>query len=389
MTRATSFISRDVIYVMLATFFYQFSIQSVNPLINGYARNLGISSALAGIVVGVLSVTSMLLRPFAGNLTDHLSKYYLAMIGGSLCMISDFGYIFATNATWLLAFRIINGTGFVLCTVCLATWMAILVPREHVGVAMGYYGLLNAISMAIAPALAISLYQFLGYNIVLILAAISAGTMVIIIQFVKNRAVPITVPAIRSQFKLFQRSALPVSMIIALLSIPYFITQADIVMYVQERNLKITVSLFFLVYSIVLFIVRLLLKNYFDTIPFGIWFYVCMSATIFYIFFLTIMNNNLEMMIAAGLMAVGFGIMVSICQSTALLLAPLSEQGIANSTYYLGIDIGMSLGPILGGVIPAVLPLKLLFPVTLIIIPLVLIIYLFNRNKLNSAIKYH
>lgn len=65
--------SKDVIFVMLATFFYQFSIQAVNPLINGYARNLGMNTALAGIIVGALSITSMLLRPIAGNLSDHVS----------------------------------------------------------------------------------------------------------------------------------------------------------------------------------------------------------------------------------------------------------------------------------------------------------------------------
>ena len=45
---------------MLATFFYQFSIQAVNPLMNGYARNLGINSTFAGIIVGIMSLTSML-----------------------------------------------------------------------------------------------------------------------------------------------------------------------------------------------------------------------------------------------------------------------------------------------------------------------------------------
>ncbi|KRK39189.1 hypothetical protein FD07_GL001811 [Levilactobacillus parabrevis ATCC 53295] len=65
---------------MLATFFYQFSIQAVNPLMNGYARNLGINSTFAGIIVGAMSITSMLLRPFAGNLTDQVSKYRLALV---------------------------------------------------------------------------------------------------------------------------------------------------------------------------------------------------------------------------------------------------------------------------------------------------------------------
>ncbi|WP_041500474.1 MFS transporter [Companilactobacillus heilongjiangensis] len=388
MTNKSSFFSKDIVYVMLATFFYQFSIQAINPLMNGYARNLGINSAFAGIIVGVMSITSMLLRPFAGNLTDRISKYRLALIGGSLCAISDFGYLFASNVTWLLFFRIINGVGFVLCTVCLATWMAFLVPRQHLGAAMGYYGLLNALAMAIAPALAISIYQRLGYKFIIILAALSAVAMVVVIQLIDNHAKP-SVKLEGQHFKLIQRDALPVAIIFSLLSIPYFVTQADIVMYVQERHLSITVSLFFLCYSIALIIIRILLKNYFDTIPFGIWFSICIIATIGYIILLTIMQNNFEMILAAILMAIGFGVMVSVSQSTSLLLAPLEEQGLANATYYLGSDIGMSLGPIIGGILPTIFPLKFFYPVMLLIVPLTAIIYLFNRRKLNSAVQYN
>ncbi len=373
---------------MLATFFYQFSIQAVNPLMNGHARNLGINSAFAGIIVGVMSLTSMVLRPFAGNLTDRISKYRLALIGGSLCAVSDFGYLFAANVSWLLTFRIVNGVGFVLCTICLATWMAFLVPREHLGAAMGYYGLLNALAMAIAPALAISLYQLLGYQFILNLAAVSAVAMVVAIQFIDNRAKPI-VDAKDHHFKIIQRDALPVAIIFSLLSIPYFVTQADIVMYVQERHLNVTVSLFFLCYSLALIVIRMLLKNYFDTISFGVWFSICIMATIGYIILLTIMQNNFEMIVAAGLMAVGFGVMVSVSQSTSLLLAPIEEQGLANATYYLGSDVGMSLGPIIGGILPTVFPLKFFYPVMLVIVPLTAIPYLCNRGKLNSAVQYN
>ncbi|KRO08510.1 major facilitator transporter [Lactiplantibacillus xiangfangensis] len=373
---------------MLATFFYQFSIQAVNPLMNGYARNLGINSTFAGIIVGVMSITSMLLRPFAGNLTDRISKYRLSLIGGSLCAVSDLGYLFAFNAPWLLTFRIINGLGFVLCTVCLATWMAFLVPRQRLGAAMGYYGLLNALAMAIAPALAISIYQLLGYKFIIMLAALSAVAMVLVIQLIHNRARP-SVKLDGQHFKIIQRDALPVAVIFSLLSIPYFVTQADIVMYVQERHLNITVSLFFLCYSLVLIVIRILLKNYFDTISFGIWFSICILATIGYILLLTIMQNNFEMILAAGLMAVGFGVMVSVSQSTSLLLAPLEEQGLANATYYLGSDIGMSLGPIIGGILPTIFPLKFFYPVMLIIVPLTTILYLCNRRKLNAAVQYN
>lgn len=62
--------TKDTILVMIVTFLFQFSVMSLNPLINGYAQNLGASSAFAGVIVSVMSITSMFLRPIAGNLSD-------------------------------------------------------------------------------------------------------------------------------------------------------------------------------------------------------------------------------------------------------------------------------------------------------------------------------
>ncbi|MDF9446138.1 MFS transporter, partial [Limosilactobacillus mucosae] len=51
--------------------------------------------------------------------------------------------------------------------------------------------------------------------------------------------------------------------------------------------------------------------------------------------------------------------------------------------------IGMTLGPILGGLIDEYLPLKAFYPVMLIIVPLIFIIYLADRKELNSAVSRH
>ena len=91
---------------------------------------------------------------------------------------------------------------------------------------------------------------------------------------------------------------------------------------------------------------------------------------------------------AAGL-AIGYGIMFSVSQSTALLLAPMSQQGLASSTFYLGLDIGMAVGPILGGLIANYLSLKLYYPIMLVIIPIIVVLYLKNKTKLNNAINQH
>lgn len=394
MAKEKSIYTKDVILVMAASFFFMFSTMFVNPLINGYAKSLGASSAFAGVIVGIMSIASMFLRPIAGNLTDKLSKYCLSLIGGILIMIGVIGYVIAPASNWLLIFRLINGAGFVLCTVCMSTWLAFLVPRAHVGQAMGFYGLMNALAMAVAPALAINVYQKTGYRLALIASAIAAFMMVIIIQFVGNRANPKKGTAKKKsgsshQFKIIQKNVLPIALLTTLFAFPYFATQANLVTYAQERHLNVNVGSFFLIYAVVLLVIRIFLKNFFDTVKFGIWFWVSIGATLIYLLLLSTMKNNLMMALAAAFMAVGYGVIYSILQSTALLLAPISEQGLASSTFYLGLDIGMAFGPIIMGLISDLLPIKFFYPIQLLLLPLMLIVYWRYHTRLNGAINHH
>lgn len=393
MAKKERIFSKDVRLVMAASFFFMFSNMYCNPLINGYAQDLGASSAFAGIIVGMMSIVAMFLRPIAGNLTDHFSKYRLSFIGGTLCFLGVLGYVITPNSGLLLLFRLVNGLGYVLCTVCMTTWLAYLVPIKHVGEAMSFYGLMNALAMACAPAVSINLYKVVGYRTAIIVSAISALMVVITVQFVGNRATPVIKQPVdkkkKLHIKIIQRDAVPVALIVALFAIPYFATQADIVEYAEQRHLPIAVGAYFLIYAVVLLLSRLFLRNQFDTVRFEPWLILSTVATIFYLIMLTVMKTNIEMGLAAAGMAFGYGIIYSVCQSTAMMLAPDTERGLASSTFFLGLDIGMTLGPIIGGIIDSALPVKYFYPVMLFIIPLIIIIFLANRKKLNDAIDHH
>lgn len=375
---------------MAASFFFMFSTMFVNPLINGYAKELGASSAFAGIIVGIMSLAAMFLRPVAGNLTDKFSKYRLSFIGGALIFVGVMGYVLTPSSGWLLLFRLINGTGYVLCTVCMTTWLAFLVPRQHVGEAMGFYGLMNALAMALAPAVSINIYQKIGYRTSLVASAVSALLMIVAIQFVGDNALPKKrVRTQKKSFKIIQFNVLPVAILTTLFAIPYFVTQADIVTYVEQKHLTVAVGSYFLIYAVVLLIIRVGLKRYFDTVRFGVWFWLSLVSTAAYIILLAIMNNDWQMALAAALMASGYGIIYSVLQSTALLLAPIEEQGLASATFYLGLDIAMAFGPMISGVIDSALPIEWFYPVELVLVPLILVVYFIWRKRLNGAIDHH
>lgn len=381
----------DVILVMAASFLFMFSVMFVTPLINGYALSLGADSILAGIITGSMSIVSIFLRPIAGNLVDLYSKYCLSLIGGILILIGVSGYWLVNTSGLLILFRLINGTGFVLATICMTTWLAFLVPRRFVGEAMGFYGLMNALAMAVAPLIAINSYKVIGYRYSMMIASLAAVIMLIMIKFVKNHAIPQNKLSLKNikHIRIIQKDTIPVALLMLFFSIPYFATQADLVEYVAMRKLSVSVGYFFLIYALSLLIIRIWLKRFFDTIAFGFWFWLSLIAMIIFLISMAFMKNNFIMLIAAVALSIGYGVIYSINQTTALLLSPLDQQGLASSTVYLGLDLGMASAPILGGIIASTIPHFYFYPIMLIMVPFVLVIYFIYRKKLNGAIQNH
>ncbi|EFO67705.1 MFS transporter [Lactobacillus iners] len=391
MKKTKSIYTMDVILVMAASFLFMFSVMFVTPLINGYALSLGADSILAGIITGSMSIVSIFLRPIAGNLVDLYSKYCLSLIGGILILIGVSGYWLVNTSGLLILFRLINGTGFVLATICMTTWLAFLVPRRFVGEAMGFYGLMNALAMAVAPLIAINSYKVIGYRYSMMIASLAAVIMLIMIKFVKNHAIPQNKLSLKNikHIRIIQKDTIPVALLMLFFSIPYFATQADLVEYVAMRKLSVSVGYFFLIYALSLLIIRIWLKRFFDTIAFGFWFWLSLIAMIIFLISMAFMKNNFIMLIAAVALSIGYGVIYSINQTTALLLSPLDQQGLASSTVYLGLDLGMASAPILGGIIASTIPHFYFYPIMLIMVPFVLVIYFIYRKKLNGAIQNH
>ena len=382
----TRLYTKDVTLVLVASFFYLMSPMLINPVIAGFAANAGASSILAGVIAGAMNLTALVLRPLAGNLTDRVSKYKLTLIGGLLILLASLGYTFTTNVALIIIFRVINGLGYTLCSVCMATWMAALLPADRIGSGMGIYGLASALGMAVGPAVSVYLYQHYSYQSVFWVASAFSILLLIVIQFVDNRGVPSptqqTATTTPKKFQFVQPKVVPLATILLLISLPYFATETYIVSYIAHRHFAVPAGAFFPAYAIILLIMRLVLRDAFDKVPFKKFFWLGLGFNLLGLIGLTDLSNWFMLFLGAFGFAAGYGLMFSICQAKALTLVPMSDRGLANSTFYIGVDLGMSGGPMLAGLITAFLPWAWLYPVMALTLPLAVVVYLANRRLL-------
>lgn len=224
-------VTRDRILILISGFFYFASPMLVTPLITGFSENLGASAALMGVIGGLMNICSLFCRPFVGNLTDKISKYKLSFIGAVLMAAASVGYAAAQSPLFIVAARIVNGIGFSLCSVCISTWMSTLLPKEKIGSGMGIYGAMNALAMAAAPAVGVSLYERIGYRPAFLVAAAFSILIVVVIQFVQNKGEPTLSKEEREnqekrRVQVVEKKVLPIAFIIMLFAIPYCATQS-------------------------------------------------------------------------------------------------------------------------------------------------------------------
>lgn len=391
--------SKDIMLVLAATFFYMASPMLVTPLITGFAESIGASAALMGLVGGLMNLVSLFCRPIAGNLADRISKYKLSFIGAVFMTAACVGYIFAPNEVVVIIARIINGFGFACCSVCMATWMSNMLPKEKIGSGMGVYGTMNALAMAVAPAIGVSAYQAFGYRVSFVIALVFSLAIIVVIQFTGDKGEPETENADagengsdagdaagrqRRKLELIDVKVIPIALIIMLFAIPYCATQSFLVTYAEVRGLHVSVSLFFPAYAVVLIVLRLSLRNLFDKLPFRIFLLSSALSELLAILLLTIMKNNAVMLLASCFLAGGYGIMSSVCQSTAILLAGREKRGLANSTYYIGLDLGMTLGPMIGGALYGWLDIGWFYPVLMVTMPLAGVVYIVAGRRMRK-----
>lgn len=369
--------SKDIILVLAATFFYMSSPMLVTPLITGFTESIGGTAAVMGFIGGLMNLVSLFCRPLAGNLADKLSKYKVSFLGAIFMTAACVGYIFAPNEAVVVISRIVNGFGFACCSVCMSTWMSNMLPKEKVGSGMGVYGTMNALGMALAPAIGVSVYQNFGYRAAFFIALVFSAAIMVTIQFIGDRGEPVKAEGgEKKRLELIDARVIPISFIIMLFAIPYCATQSFLVTYVQVRGLDVTVSMFFPFYAVVLIVLRLALKDLFDKLPFHVFLAASCCCEFLAILLLAVMQSNAVMFLAAAFLAGGYGIMSSVCQSTAILLAGKEKRGLANSTYYIGLDLGMTLGPMIGGTLYGGLEIRWFYPALMVTMPLAAAVYL-------------
>lgn len=131
--------------------------QGANAGTSVYLNAIGKSTSLAGIGAITFSFAAAFSRIISGALIDNKGRSIIMVVGAIIMVVGALFPMLINTDAFFIVWRILQGIGFAAVTTAAATAAADVLPISRLGEGIGYYGLGQAISMSIGPALAIFL----------------------------------------------------------------------------------------------------------------------------------------------------------------------------------------------------------------------------------------
>jgi predicted MFS family arabinose efflux permease len=335
------------------SFFAQFAFSSVFfiliPTIPIYLSRLGSKEAEIGVLVGVFSVSSLVLRPFVGRALLKIPERSFMIAGTLLYAFSSIVYLIAKPFWPLLFVRIFQGIGLALFATASFTLVTRISPEARRGQSIGYFYLAINIAFALAPSFGVAIVNLFDFPILfLVCTGLSLCSLFITLKLERTQIESLEVQSIRNQ-PFVSREALPSSIMAFMGSIIWGAVTAFLPLYALSHGVD-NPGLFFAALAITLILARSLGGKILDIYAREKVILPCLLAQIIAMSIL-IFSTTLPMFIlVAVIWGMGTAFFYPALVAYVIDLAGPS-RGPAIGTYMALSDFGAGMGSVIMGII--------------------------------------
>ncbi len=353
--------NKNFILIICANFFVSLSFQVLIPTMPLYVIEIGLPEVLIGLIIGSLTFTTIVLRPFTGKAADLWNRKNFFVVGMFIIACSVSCYQFTDSLYQIIALRLVHGIGWGIVTTSSKTIAADFIPAQHIGEGMGYYGISTVFSTAVAPAMGIYLFDLFGFQAVFYSAAIFTLSGAVLALFIRYEKVELKVerdPTLST--KLFESKAFKPSTVNFFISLSFSSITTYIVLYATELNIS-NIGMFFTTFAITLLVIRPTSGRLIDKkglsylLTPGI---IAVGAGILNLYFA---SSLYAVLLSAVLIGIGMGTIQPSLQAMAISKVSPERRGAASSTFMLSSDLGFGLGVMLWGVVANLTSYKLMY----------------------------
>lgn len=333
--------------ITVTNLFMFFAFQLFPSALPPYLKSLGASDNLLGWLQGLMTVATLLIRPFAGFALDRYGRKGIFIVGLVGMLLTTVAYRFFPVVGIIFFIRFMHGIMWGIANTACSTVATDNIEKSRFSEAMGYFSLASSIAMAVAPAVALSMGM--QNNVLLALGFLA---ITVILAFLIKYQKPKMEQTKKGISPYAKESILP-SAIMLLFSITFGAILTFIALYAVQKSIE-SVGLFFTVYAVAMLVTRPFLGKLIDNKGFGagIWPGVIMVPASLVL--LSVSNGLVSFLICGAIYGIGIGAAQASLQTMAIVNVPKGRTGAANATFFTGFDGGIGVGAVLAGFISTI-----------------------------------
>lgn len=360
--------------------------QMVQTLITSYAKSLGATEIVIGMVGSAFALTAIIFKVISAPAIDTFNKKYILAGAMLIIFISTLGYSFATSVPVVFAFRLLQGVGKAFTATCCLAMATDALPPAKLGQGIGIFSLAQAIFQAIAPTIGKFIQSAVSFRATFLTAAACLLIGIICALNIKNDFVRTKKFKI-SLDSMFARDAMIPAAALFTLSLCFSLINSFLFIYAGEKlapEQYTYIGFYFTIYAGTLLFTRPMVGKLSDkygtvkvVIPamfaFAVSFYLLSAARTIWMFFL-----------AAFISAFGYGACQPALNALSMRMVPNDKRGAASCTNYIGTDLGQLLGPTLGGFIVSIVGYSAMWSVMTVSMYCGVLIIILFRNRITA-----
>jgi MFS family permease len=353
---------RDFVFLILSNFLMYITYYAILSALPIYlVRDLHASKMQVGVVVGVYTVASVLVRPFSGFALDKFGRRTVFLSALVIYTLLFAGYLIAITIVSLICLRFAQGLTWGFTTVSGSTIAVDNIPVTKRGQGIGYFSLSTTLGMSVGPVIGLFICHQWGYTAMFITGCAISISSLACAYMVHLRKRFLVRKRIHLKWNsLFEKSSILPSLNVFITMIAYGGLVSFIALYGREIGIQNS-SLYFLVFSIGIAAARLTAGKEFDRNGPGKIITLCLILLIIGFPLLALAKNAVLFYTSAIIIGFGNGVIFPTFQSMVNNLADSLHRGVANSTLYTAVDLGMGLGMIMAGLIAQNISISAIF----------------------------
>jgi MFS family permease len=354
--------TKDFVFLILSNFLMYITYYAILSALPIYlVSDLHASKMQVGVVVGAYTLASVLVRPFSGFALDKFGRRTIFLSALIIYSLLFAGYLVAVTITSIIFLRFAQGLTWGFTTVSGSTIAIDNIPSSKRGEGIGYFALSTTLGMSVGPIVGLFICHQWGYISMFVSGCIISVASLVCAYAVHLRKRFLVGKRIQLNWNsLFEKSSIRPSINVFITMIAYGGLLSFIALYGREIGIQNS-SLYFLIFSIGIAAARLTAGKEFDKKGPRKIITICLILLIIGFPLLALAKDAILFYLSAVIIGFGNGVIFPTFQSMVNNLADSMHRGIANSTLYTAVDLGMGFGMIVAGLIAQHMSISAIF----------------------------